>query len=65
MRATNPTLPPGHAPRAGIEQAETARLPHPFRASSKIQPRHWDRMAVVYVRQSNPQQVRDHKESGA
>src|SRR5436190_3649853 len=31
--------------------------------SEKIQPWHWQRLAVVYVRQSTPQQVLDHQES--
>jgi len=31
----------------------------------KIQPRHQDRLAVVYVRQSSPQQVLEHRESTA
>jgi hypothetical protein len=31
--------------------------------SEKIQPWHRERLAVVYVRQSTGQQVRDHKES--
>jgi DNA invertase Pin-like site-specific DNA recombinase len=34
-------------------------------ATSKIQPRHRDRLAVVYVRQSTPQQVLLHAESAA
>ena len=29
----------------------------------KIRPRHLDRLAVVYVRQSSPHQVADHRES--
>ncbi len=33
--------------------------------SNKIQPRHHDRLAVVYVRQSSPHQVREHRESTA
>jgi DNA invertase Pin-like site-specific DNA recombinase len=33
------------------------------RRSPKIRDRHLDRLAVVYVRQSSPQQVLDHKES--
>ncbi|WP_327695747.1 recombinase family protein [Streptomyces sp. NBC_00459] len=33
------------------------------RLEGKIQPRHLDRLAVVYVRQSTPQQVLDHAES--
>ena len=32
-------------------------------AVEKIQPWHWQRLAVVYVRQSTPQQVLDHQES--
>jgi DNA invertase Pin-like site-specific DNA recombinase len=35
------------------------------RRSPKIRDRHLDRLAVVYIRQSNPQQVLDHKESRA
>lgn len=31
--------------------------------SEKVQPWHWERLAVVYVRQSTVQQVRDHQES--
>src|SRR3954451_6036536 len=31
----------------------------------KIQPRHLDRLAVVYVRQSTPQQVQANRESAA
>ncbi len=34
-------------------------------ASPKIQPRHRDRWAIVYVRQSSPQQVLEHRESAA
>ncbi len=33
--------------------------------SSKIQPGHLDRLAIVYVRQSTPQQVAENRESGA
>ena len=40
---------------------------HPacVQASPKIQPRHRDRWAVVYVRQSTPRQVLEHQESTA
>ena len=34
------------------------------RKEGKVQARHLDRLAVVYVRQSSPQQVHDHRESG-
>lgn len=34
-------------------------------AAAKIQPIHRDRLAIVYVRQSSPQQVLEHRESGA
>jgi DNA invertase Pin-like site-specific DNA recombinase len=30
----------------------------------KVQARHLDRLAIVYVRQSSPQQVQEHRESG-
>jgi DNA invertase Pin-like site-specific DNA recombinase len=33
--------------------------------SPKLRPCHLDRLAVVYVRQSTPQQVLDHQESTA
>ena len=33
--------------------------------SPKLRPWHFDRLAVVYVRQSTPQQVLEHKESTA
>jgi resolvase-like protein len=36
-----------------------------IRTSAKLQPHHRERMAIVYVRQSSPQQVVDHKESTA
>ena len=34
-----------------------------LRSASKIQPRHLDRLAMVYVRQSTPQQVLENRES--
>ena len=34
-------------------------------AGGKIQPQHRDRLAVVYIRQSSPQQVLEHRESTA
>ena len=39
----------------------------PLRAvvSAKIHEYHWERLAIVYVRQSSPQQVHDHRESAA
>lgn len=33
--------------------------------SAKIREYHWTRLAIVYVRQSSPQQVQDHRESTA
>ena len=36
-----------------------------IRASAKLQAHHLSRLAIVYVRQSTPQQVQDHKESAA
>jgi hypothetical protein len=37
----------------------------PLAQASKIQDRHHDRLAVIYVRQSSPHQVIDHPESTA
>ena len=34
------------------------------RREGKVQSRHLDRLAIVYVRQSSPQQVQEHRESG-
>ena len=65
MSATD-LIPPSRPPARGADgQAGSPRSLHPARASSKIRARHWDRMALVYVRQSSPQQVREHRESGA
>ena len=38
---------------------------HPGSPPAKIQPHHLDRLAVVYVRQSPPQQVLEHRKSTA
>lgn len=49
-----------------VEQrtSETARRPvAPTMTSDKIHSYHWDRLAVVYVRQSSPHQVLEHRES--
>jgi DNA invertase Pin-like site-specific DNA recombinase len=50
-----------HDPSAGVSDgaAPAAR----GRRSPKIRDRHLDLLAVVYIRQSSPQQVLDHKES--
>jgi DNA invertase Pin-like site-specific DNA recombinase len=40
------------------------RIGRPPRREGKIQARHLDRLAIVYVRQSSPQQVLEHRESG-
>src|SRR3954466_16102820 len=36
----------------------------PPRKGGRVQARHLDRLAIVYVRQSSPQQVQEHRESG-
>ena len=41
------------------------RQPEPLFGGGKIQPHHWERLAIVYVRQSSPQQVLEHRESAA
>ena len=34
-----------------------------YRPSSKIRDRHWERLAIVYIRQSSPHQVQENRES--
>src|SRR5215210_7137261 len=46
-----------------MNRSRTANPPAGVLRSEKIAPRHLDRLAVVYVRQSTPQQVLDHQES--
>jgi DNA invertase Pin-like site-specific DNA recombinase len=45
-----------------LPEAAAASRAMPFR-SAKIQDRHLERLAIVYVRQSTPQQVVEHRES--
>ena len=52
---------PATLPRARVTACGTPTVRSP--RSSKIRDRHRDRLAVVYVRQSSPQQVLAHKES--
>src|SRR5947209_2185233 len=54
---TQPTRSADHGPRRSIDE--------PPWGSSKIRPRHLDRLAIVYVRQSTAQQVLEHRESAA
>lgn len=51
---------PASRPRASRAEPPTRSL-----HATKIQSRHLERLAVVYVRQSTPQQVLDHQESRA
>src|SRR5579859_6361920 len=46
-----------------LPSADTPARPGPALRSDKIHPWHRDRLAVVYVRQSSPQQVLRHQES--
>jgi DNA invertase Pin-like site-specific DNA recombinase len=66
MSRVDPTpLPPGSAHRAG-PSAPAATAPGPTGLSpspSKVRPWHLQRKAIVYVRQSTPQQVLGHRES--
>lgn len=55
-----PTPRTSHAAQSIGTPAESTTRPL---RSIKIQDRHLERLAVVYVRQSNPQQVLDHQES--
>ena len=51
----------------GVETRGDVRSPEavPLGASGKLQPHHQERLAMVYVRQSSPQQVLEHRESTA
>ena len=62
---SNTTLLSGHGGPAS-QQNDVVRLEHrpPPLRSAKIHPRHLERLAIVYVRQSTPQQIVDHRESG-
>jgi DNA invertase Pin-like site-specific DNA recombinase len=53
----------GPAPARRDESTIAARQDHGGSRSTKISDRHLDRLAIVYVRQSTPQQVLEHKES--
>jgi hypothetical protein len=49
-----------------IAPAPTTKVvPLSLSSSSKIEPAHLDRLAIVYVRQSSPRQVLEHRESTA
>jgi DNA invertase Pin-like site-specific DNA recombinase len=48
-----------------MSTTEAPPIPGDTQGSSKIQPRHCQRLAVVYVRQSSPHQVLEHRESTA
>lgn len=52
------------ASKAGKKLA-SPREAQPLRASSKVREEHWSRLAIVYVRQSSPQQVVENRESTA
>jgi DNA invertase Pin-like site-specific DNA recombinase len=54
-----------YATLSGQQQKRPTVASTSGRASAKLQSHHLDRLAIVYVRQSSPQQVVDHKESTA
>ena len=51
-----------NVPGNSIPAGRSSRGDWPF-ATTKIQPSHQERLAIVYVRQSSPQQVLEHRES--
>src|SRR5262249_50693445 len=63
-RPMPPTDPPPQ-PSATPPAAPQPQPPRPYRplGVTKVQPHHLDRWAIVYVRQSTPQQVLEHRES--
>lgn len=54
-----------HATSAGPHPKRSVTDSPCVRGPVKLQSHHLDRLAIVYVRQSSPQQVLDHKESAA
>jgi DNA invertase Pin-like site-specific DNA recombinase len=48
-----------------VEAQPFTRIPDPVVTPSKVQSRHLERLAVVYIRQSTLQQVQEHRESTA
>src|SRR5437879_2279612 len=61
------STPEVHAVPTGPAGAAVAAVPAHLLAArtAKVRAGHLDRKAVVYVRQSSPQQVAEHKESAA
>jgi len=47
----------------GISVQENSPTSSVLRPSSKIRDRHWERLAIVYIRQSSPHQVEENRES--
>ena len=47
----------------GISTKEGPPTSPVWRPSSKIRDRHWERLAIVYIRQSSPHQVLENRES--
>ena len=68
MRSSHATAEKSPAPTstktACLGEKRTESTPRPLR-SGRIQDKHLEGLAVVYVRQSSPQQVLDHQESRA
>lgn len=51
--------------QASVEAKPPTRIQDPMVVPSKVQSRHLERLAVVYIRQSTLQQVQEHRESTA
>jgi len=62
MSKPDPILPDISAPGQAIPEAEPSPRPASLR-STKILDRHLQRLAIVYIRQSSPQQILEHRES--
>lgn len=64
VKHLEPTASQGEVTAAQKIQAKGVSAPSPVcRASSKIRDRHWQRLAIVYIRQSSPHQVLENRES--
>ena len=66
MNVKNAKRPTSHNQATSAKKFATKEAPPTsplWRPSSKIRDRHWERLAIVYIRQSSPQQVLENRES--
>ena len=65
MSASDVSVKPVIAISSEVAIGSARNRPESSFGATKIQSSHWERLAIVYVRQSSPQQVLEHRESAA